>query len=86
MKDMSCSTSFIQPFVRALALHPEIAAAALDSVRDFDRRDRVPLPLGYAAVRAWVESTGDEDLGLRAGATMHVAGRAPLSPLSALES
>jgi AraC-like DNA-binding protein len=72
MKEMSCSALFIQPFLRALALHPETAAAARDSIREFNRESRVPLSLGYASVRHWVKSTGDEDLGLRAGATMHV--------------
>jgi AraC-like DNA-binding protein len=72
MKEMSCSSLFIQPFVRALARHPETAALAQESVRAYDRRARVPLSRAFASVRRWVQRTGDEDLGLRAGASMHV--------------
>jgi AraC-like DNA-binding protein len=71
MNEMSCSTVVIQAFVRALALYPD-APVATEAMRALDGRGRVTLSLAYASIRRWVYATHDEDLGLRAGATMHV--------------
>jgi AraC-like DNA-binding protein len=69
MKQMSCSGRFVRPFLLQLASYPS-AATKLEQVRAQPVTDRVPIERAYETLSRWVELTGDEALGLKAGLRM----------------
>ena len=69
MKQMSCSGRFVRPFVRLMAGFPSFVEE-LAKLQVQLPTDRVPIERSYETLARWVELTGDESLGLRAGASM----------------
>jgi AraC-like DNA-binding protein len=71
MKRMSCTGRFIRPFVQLLSSrYPGVLNASLEKFRGFTRLRRVDLVAGYETLVYWVNATGDEALGLKAGELM----------------
>ncbi|HKU41830.1 MAG TPA: AraC family transcriptional regulator ligand-binding domain-containing protein [Polyangiales bacterium] len=71
MEQMSCNGRFVRPFVRVLARYPR-TAASLEKLRAIGQEERVNLAAAYESLNYWVKSTGDRDLGLKAGATVRL--------------
>jgi len=71
MEQMSCNGRFVRPFVRLLARYPGMASS-LEKFRAIGQEERVNLAAGYESLNHWVKSTGDRDLGLKAGASMRL--------------
>lgn len=69
MKQMSCSGRFVRPFLLQLAGYPSLDDK-LEKLRALPTMDRVPIERAYETLSRWVELTGDEALGLKAGARM----------------
>lgn len=69
MKQMSCSGRFARPFLLQLASYPSFASK-LEKIKSLPSTDRIPLERAYEALSRWVELTGDETLGLKAGSRM----------------
>jgi len=70
MEQMSCTGRFVRPFVRLLSRYPGVAATSLDTFRKLSQQQRVSLMAGHDTLAHWVQSTGDESLGLKAGELM----------------
>jgi AraC-like DNA-binding protein len=73
MEQMSVTARFVRPFVRVLSRYPDVAVK-LDQVRALPPERRVDLQEAYDTVSYWVRSTGDADLGLKAGQTVCLGG------------
>lgn len=70
MEQMSCNGRLIKPFVRVLARYPQVTPSLLDHLRSAGLSERVGVVEGYATIEHWVRTTGDENIGLKAGASM----------------
>jgi len=71
MKRMSCTGRMIRPFVQLLSSrYPGVVNASLEKFRGLTRVRRVDLLAAFETLEHWVKATGDEDLGLKAGALM----------------
>jgi AraC-like DNA-binding protein len=69
MKQMSCSGRFVRPFLLQLANYPSLESK-LEQMKAMPSTDRVPIERAYETLSRWVELTGDEALGLKAGSRM----------------
>jgi AraC-like DNA-binding protein len=69
MEQMSCTGRFVRPFLRVLSRIPNYAEK-LERMRALPLDRRVDLHEAYESVSHWMKSTGDLDLGLKAGRTM----------------
>jgi AraC-like DNA-binding protein len=72
MEQMSCNGRFVRPFVRLLGRYPRVSVPSLEKFRALGQEERVNLSAGYETLEHWVKSTGDQDLGLKAGASMRL--------------
>jgi AraC-like DNA-binding protein len=72
MEQMSCNGRFVRPFVRLLARDARMSGPSLEKFRAMGQEDRVNLNAGHETLEHWVKSTGDQDLGLRAGSSMRL--------------
>jgi AraC-like DNA-binding protein len=69
MKQMSCSGRFVRPFLLQLASYPSFADK-LEKLRAMPAMDRVPIERAHETLTRWVDLSGDESLGLKAGSRM----------------
>lgn len=69
MEQLSCTGRFVRPFIRALSRYPGFEERVA-RLRDVPPDRRVALREAYESVVYWVQSTGDESLGLKAGQLM----------------
>ena len=72
MEQMSCNGRLVRPFVRLLARYPQVSASQLEKSRALGQEERVDLVAGHEGLERWVKVTGDQDLGLKAGALMRL--------------
>lgn len=70
MEQMSCTGRFVRPFIRLLSRYPGFDAAALEPFRKVSQQQRINLSAAHETLTRWASSTGDEDLGLKAGELM----------------
>ncbi|HKU41212.1 MAG TPA: AraC family transcriptional regulator ligand-binding domain-containing protein [Polyangiales bacterium] len=69
MEQLSCTGRFVRPFIRVLSGYPAIAKR-IERLRELPPDRRVALRDAYESVAHWVQTTGDEALGLKAGQLM----------------
>jgi len=72
MEQMSCNGRFVRPFVRLLARYPRVSAPSIDRFKAIGQEERVSLAAGHESLEHWVKTTGDVDLGLKAGTSMRL--------------
>jgi AraC-like DNA-binding protein len=72
MEQMSCNGRFVRPFVRLLSRYPRVSAPSIERFRAIGQEDRVSLAAGHETLEHWVKTTGDADLGLKAGELMRL--------------
>lgn len=72
MEQMSCNGRLVRPFVRLLARYPQVPAPLLEKFRELGHEDRVDLVASHQTLEHWVKTTGDQDLGLKAGSSMRL--------------
>ena len=68
MEQMSCSARFVKAFGRVLNQYPQVSEQSLEWVRQQSQLPRVGVSASFEALAQWVKETGDDDLGLKAGA------------------
>jgi AraC-like DNA-binding protein len=68
MERMSCNGRALQAFARVLSQHPNVSEQTRARLREQCPVARVGVSETYEAIAGWVRETGDEDLGLKAGA------------------
>jgi AraC-like DNA-binding protein len=72
MEQMSCNGRFVRPFVRLLSRYPRVSAPLIERFRAIGQEERVSLAAGHETLEHWVKTTGDVDLGLKAGTSMRL--------------
>jgi AraC-like DNA-binding protein len=72
MEQMSCNGRFVRPFVRLLSRYPRVSAPSIERFRALGQEERVSLAAGHESLEHWVKTTGDVDLGLKAGTSMRL--------------
>lgn len=64
------SGHLVQPFVEVLRGHPKFPDAILRELTDKGMQTRIPIGIAHEMLRAAVEMTADQDLGLKAAQTI----------------